>query len=321
MNAPAAAWFQHQLDERAEPDAVTFSGAGALPSAFAVTDLAAGSIAAACGAVQRLVAALGGGRRSVVVDRRLASWWFAWTLRPDGWSVPPAWDPIAGDYPTRDGWIRLHTNAPHHRRAALAVLGVTTDRETDRDAVAAAVSSWDATDLEGAVVDAGGCAAEMRSTEQWASHEHGGAVALEPLLHRHVGGPARRPLPPSSPARPLLGVRVLDLTRVLAGPVATRFLAALGADVVRIDPPEWDEPGVVPEVTLGKRCYRVDLRTPDGATGVRDLLAGADILVHGYRPGALAHLGLTDGSRAAINPGLIDVSLSAYGSTGPWSTM
>ena len=113
---------------------------------------------------------------------------------------------------------------------------------------------------------------------------------------------------------------MLDLTRVLAGPVATRFLAGFGADVLRIDPPEWDEPAVVPEVTLGKRCARLDARTDDGRAHLRRLLAEADVLVHGYRPGVLdSLLGVDADGRAELRPGLVEVCLDAYGWTGPWS--
>ena len=119
---------------------------------------------------------------------------------------------------------------------------------------------------------------------------------------------------------PLQGIRVLDLTRVLAGPVASRFLARFGADVLRVDPPHWEEPGVIPEVTLGKRCSGLDLAKNEDRNRFERLLRDADILLHGYRPGALAGLGYDRASVLAINPGLIDVSLSAYGHSGPWAT-
>ena len=121
------------------------------------------------------------------------------------------------------------------------------------------------------------------------------------------------------PSGPLRGLRVFDLTRVLAGPVATRFLAGYGAQVLRIDAPDWDEPGAVPEVTAGKRCARLDLRQPRQREVFEALLAQADILVHGLRPGALDGLGLGAQQRRRIRPGLIDVSLDAYGHAGPWA--
>lgn len=293
---------------------VTMSGEGALPSAFAVSDFAAAAQATAGLSLAEWIEFHTGIAPMVDVDRRLASLWFGFSIAPNGWELPPVWDPIAGDYRTMDGWIRLHTNAPHHRRAALSVLGTGPDHQ----AVAAVVAAWRADELEAAIVAAGGCAAAMRSLDAWSKHPQGRAVLAEPLMRMVPGGGAMKRELYFNPARPLSGVRVLDLTRVLAGPVATRFLAGFGADVLRIDPPEWDEGAVVPEVTLGKRCARLDLRTRDGLEQIRALLADADVLVHGYRPGALEALGLGAEAQMRIRPGLIDVSLDAYGWSGPW---
>ena len=289
-------------------------GDESLPSCFAVSDLAAASIAVAGLAVSELLA-LEGEAPQVTVDRHLASAWFLWSLRPQGWKLPAPWDPIAGDYRTEDGWIRLHTNAPRHRAAALAVLGCADERKP----VAAAVARRRAGELEAAIVAANGCAAEMRSAEAWREHEQGHAVAAEPLVAlRRMPAPALRAWCPAQ-GRPLAGVRVLDLTRILAGPVATRFLAGLGAEVLRIDPPGWDERSVAPDVTLGKSCARLDLHSTEDRRVFEGLLAEADVLVHGYRPGALEALGYGEAQRRAINPGLVDVSLCAYGWTGPWA--
>ena len=242
----------------------------------------------------------------VVVDRGLASLWFSQSFKPVGWELPPAWDAIAGDYECADGWIRLHTNSPHHRLAALGVLGLASGSAT-RESVAAEVAGWAGEELEAAVVAAGGCAAQMRNADLWREHPQGNAVAAEPLIHWTRTNKAAQvgdiiPVQPGtngSAGRPLAGVRVLDLTRVLAGPVATRFLAGYGADVLRIDPPDWSEPALEPEMTLGKNCARLDLKTADGLRQFKELLAGADILVHGYRPSALAGLGLGDEVLAA----------------------
>ncbi|WP_339465253.1 CoA transferase [Pseudomonas sp. EA_65y_Pfl2_P74] len=293
---------------------IAFTASGALPSAFAVTDLACASIAVAGQAISQLLNQQTGRLPAVEVDRRLASFWFATSLRPIGWQVPPLWDPIAGDYATRDGWIRLHTNAPHHRAAAESVLGICADRA----AMAAKVAQWNSQDLEQAVVDAKGCAAQMRNWAQWQQHPQGLAVNAEPLVHficdQH---PCGKPWQ-GSVAQPLAGIKVLDLTRVLAGPTASRFLAGLGADVLRIDPPTWNEPGVVPEVTLGKRCARLDLQVPADRAVFETLLQDADILLHGYRADALENLGFGVERRRQLAPGLIDVGLNAYGWSGPW---
>jgi crotonobetainyl-CoA:carnitine CoA-transferase CaiB-like acyl-CoA transferase len=294
---------------------VSFTGSGSLPSAFRVTDLAVGSVGAAALAISELVGTCEDrAAPRVVVDRRLASLWFGSSIVPVGWALPAPWDAIAGDYPTVDGWIRLHTNAPHHRAAALRALACADDRVS----VAAAVARWRADELEAAVLAADGCAAAMRSVAGWDAHPQGIAVAAEPSIDIASTVPtdavAWQPCQP----RPLGGLKVLDLTRVLAGPVATRFLAGYGADVLRIDPPDWDEPGVVPDVTLGKRCARLDLTGAEDRKTFERLLAEADVLVHGYRPGALDGLGYDAPQRRVLNPALIDVSLDAYGWTGPW---
>ncbi|WP_236034087.1 CoA transferase [Belnapia mucosa] len=265
-------------------------------------------------AVSELLGLDGGSQPRITVDRHLASAWLLSSLRPLGWKLPEPWDPIAGDYKTVDGWIRLHTNAPHHRAAALTVLGCPGEQAV----IAAAVAKRGANELESAILRAGGCAAAMRSLADWRDHEQGRAVRAESLIAlEHFSTDASRWRP--QPVRPLAGVRVLDLTRVLAGPVATRFLAGLGADVLRIDPPDWNEPAVVPSVTLGKRCARLDLHNANDRCIFEALLAEADILVHGYRPGALERLGYGAAQRRALNAGLIDVSLCAYGWTGPWA--
>ncbi|MBB3213291.1 crotonobetainyl-CoA:carnitine CoA-transferase CaiB-like acyl-CoA transferase [Herbaspirillum sp. Sphag1AN] len=321
--APGVTRFLHQIwhavgGDALPPEALRITGSGSLPSAFAVSDLAAATVSAAGLAVAELLQVAGASSKVPLVqaDRRLASYWFATSLRPQGWQVPPVWDAVAGDYQTADGWIRLHTNAIHHRDAALAVLQCAVDQQQ----VAQAVRTWQGEQLESAIVAQGGCAAVMRDNVQWRQHPQGAAVTTEPLLHveRAVGA---QPLPAHwciAASRPLQGVKVLDLTRVLAGPTATRFLAGFGAEVLRIDSPTWDEPGVVPEMTLGKRCARLDLRTSEGQARLTALLAQADVLVHGYRGDALPGLGFDAVQRRRINPGLVDVSLNAYGWTGPW---
>jgi hypothetical protein len=185
-------------------------------------------------------------------------------------------------------------------------------------AVAAAVARWPALALETAVVAQGGCAAQMRSSAAWQEHPQGQAVRDELLLHVAPGSAGPPLVNRGAAGRPLAGVRVLDLTRVLAGPAASRFLAGFGAEVLRIDPPWWDEPGNEPDMTLGKRCARLDLRLAADRRRFEVLLAGADVLLHGYRSDALAGLGLDTAARQSIRPGLVDVSLDAYGFSGPW---
>ncbi|MCZ4328825.1 CoA transferase [Castellaniella denitrificans] len=305
------------LDPDTPPDALRVEGRASLASRYPVSGLACAGIGAAALMLARW--ARPGEPPAADVDRSLASWWFGFGIRPLGWTLPDVRDAVTGDYAARDGWIRLHANAAHHRRRALAALGLPDDAV--HAVVADRIRRESAGALEDAIVDRGGCAAALRAPQAWLDHPQGRAVAAEPLVHRLpglAGTPDAGWLDDPDPGRPLAGIRVLDLTRVLAGPVATRFLAAYGARVLRLDPEGWDEPGMVPEVTVGKRCAFLDLRRPDGMERFRALLARADVLVHGYRPGALDALGLDAETRQAIRPGLVDVCLDAWGWTGPW---
>ena len=266
-----------------------------LESRYDVTRLAAASVAAASLAVADLLAArTGEPRRAVRVDRIAACAAFAGErlFAPDGWQLPPAWDPIAGDYRTGDGWIRLHTNYAHHRAAVLRALDLPADCDS-RDEVGAAVVLRGANDIEAAVVAQGGPAAALHDTASWFDLPAGEAARDQRLWEV----PAPRSTVTLAPAeRPLEGVRVLDLTRVIAGPVATRFLAAYGADVLRIDPPGFAEvPALLPEVTPGKHCAALDLRLEADRARFLGLVRQAHVMVGGYRDGALQGLGFGPG--------------------------
>ncbi|EEE36515.1 L-carnitine dehydratase/bile acid-inducible protein F [Rhodobacteraceae bacterium KLH11] len=299
-------------------DSYQVNGSGARPSAFAVSELATASFAAVGQELSRLMGALNltGAAPEVTVEHRLASLWYGFSFRPQGWEMPGLWDPITGDYKASDGWVRLHTNLPHHRAAALKVLGT----KADRVRVEHAVRDWLISDLEAAIVAEGGVAAAMRSRTEWLEHPQGRAVTRDPLIGwQRPRSITLRDRPQATSERPLAGLRVLDLTRVLAGPVSTRTLAGFGAEVLRIDPPGWDEPGVIPDISLGKTCAYLDLKSPTGLARLKDLLAQADVFVHGYRPGALDALGLDKSQRDALAPNRIEVTLDAYGWQGPWA--
>ena len=318
------------------PGAVVLTGAGESPAYFPVSDFAQSSIATAVSEVQSLRQFLWGTDGEAEVNRLLACLWCERSAYPLDWKLPARWDEYAGDYRTLDGWIRLHTNAARHRTAALKVLG----NPDSRNSAAVRINQWLGQELEDAVVNAGGAAACMMSSEQWATHPQGKSINAEPVVlwqeKAPTGGSASYgansdQLSPSeqlsgeyllasaTAARPLQGVRVLDLTRVLAGPVCTRFLSSLGADVLRIDPPGWNEDVNVPEMTVGKRCAGLDLRKSEDKAVFEALFKQAHVVVHGYRREALAGLGFDADTRARLNPRAIDVALNAYGWSGPWS--
>lgn len=298
---------------------------GVLPSIFDVTGFASGAVAAAALALAELAAARSGdvrSQRTVHVDRLGASASFKCEslVRPIGWTLPPISDPLGGDYRAQDRWIRLVTNYPRHKKAALDVLG----SAPRRSAVSEAVSRWNGDDLERAVIAAGGCAAVMRTSDEWSAHPAGKATSHEPavvLTNAVALGSRAHDLAQPRGEPPLAGIRVLDLTRVIAGPVATRYLAAYGAYVLRIDPPGFPEvQALLPEATPGKRCTFLDLADSQDRRRFESLVADAHVIVGGLRPDAMAKLGYGRDALRAINPAIVSVNHSAYGWQGPWAS-
>ena len=312
---PIAGWSDRQAAE------VVFAGGAdpVLPTPFCIGAAGAAALAATGLAATELWEVRTGRRQQVTVDLRqaTASLRSGRYLKLAGASVPSAQNSIMGVYPTRDGrWSYLHCNFPNHRAAALAVLGVA----EDRDAVARAVATWNAADLEEAIIAAGGAGGMARTQMEWAEHPQAVAIAALPLLEiMRIGDSDPEPLPAGD--RPLSNIRVLDLTRVLAGPTCARTLAEHGADVMKITAAhlpnlgyqEWD-------TGHGKLSAELDLRTPGDLDILRGLVRQADVFSQGYRPGALANRGLAPEELAAIRPGLVYVSLCAFGHTGPWAS-
>lgn len=253
-------------------------------------------------------------RVSVNVRAAAVSLRSALYLRINGEPPPPVWDPMSGFYPVGDGWVSIHCNFPNHRDAALQVLGT----EPDRAKAEEASRTWTGEALEDAIHAVGGCAGYVRSEEQWLQHPQAQAVASQPLLEIVQIGDAP-PYTPPTRARPLLGVRVLDLTRVLAGPTCAKSLAAFGADVLKLSAAHLPDSGVVElDTGIGKRSARIDLRTQPQVERLRKLVAKADVFSQSYRPGALARRGFSPEDLAALRPGIVCASLSAWGESGPW---
>jgi CoA-transferase family III len=273
---------------------------------YDVLGLAVGAVREALDAAADLAVARGLARPEPAVreDAVIAAFESERRLRAPGLEGVSGFAELSRFVQTHDGWIRTHANYPHHRAALLDVLG-------DADPLGAA-REWAAAELEEAIFARGGCAAAVRPAAEWAATPQGQAVAPEPV--RVVNGPARRL--PAAARLPASGVRVLDLTRVIAGPVGTRYLGALGADVLRIDPPALPELALqVADGVVGKRLVERDLRADPLQA---DEFEGFDVVVHGYRPGALARLGLSGDELAERHPHLTVVQLSAWGTRGPW---
>jgi crotonobetainyl-CoA:carnitine CoA-transferase CaiB-like acyl-CoA transferase len=300
-------------------DAVTLTGEEPqLPSSFRVAAAAQASIAAAGLAAAQLWKLRGGQSQDVAVDMRHAvvECRSERYLRVEGQQPPPTWDAIAGVYKTRDRrFVRLHTNFAHHRDAVCRVLTC----KAERDDVQAALMQWDAQAFETAAYAAGGVVSAMRSHEEWSELQQAKALAPLPVMtFEKIGEAAPKPWPQGH--RPLAGLRVLDLSRVIAAPVAGRTLAAHGADVLLISGPDLPAiPWLTIDTGRGKLSSFLELKSEQGRDRLNELLAQADIFSQGYRPLALANLGFSPQNAARINPGIIFVSLSAYGHVGPWA--
>ena len=262
-----------------------------LPSSFRVADVATATIAAAALAAAELWHVRGGARQTVTVDSRHAETEFQSEhfIRIDDQPPPDIWGPIAGLYQCGDGrWVRVHANYPHHEAGVLAVLGC----ECDKQAAAAALQAWTAQDFEDACADHGLVTFMMRSPEEWAAHDHGRALSELPLFDfERIGDSPAQELPREGD-QPLSGIRVLDLTRVIAGPVCGRTLAAHGADVERISAARLPRDSIALEADggRGKRSTFLDLKSAADRERLEDRVKDADIFVQGYRPGGLSML-------------------------------
>ena len=300
-------------------DSVTLTGdEPQLPSSFRVAAAAQAVIAATGLAAAEIWKLRSGQSQQIAVDMRHAvvECRSERYLRVDGKPPPPAWDVIAGVYKTRDQrFVRLHTNFPHHRAAVCQVLNCNPERED----VQAALMRWDGEAFETAAYAAGGVVAMMRSYEEWFDLPQAKTIAALPTISiEKIGEAAPKPWPVGD--RPLAGVRVLDLSRVIAGPVAGRALAVHGADVLLISGPDLPTiPWLTIDTGRGKLTSFVELKSEEGQEVLRNLLAQADIFSQGYRPRALASLGFSPEDAARISPGIVYVSLSAYGHSGPWA--
>ena len=312
---PLAGWNEDRLDD------LTITGGSdpILPTSFRIGDTSTAALSAVGLAVSDLWESKTGRKQRVSVDARraTASLRSGKYMQMDGAGVSTERNMVMGTYPTKDGrWSYLHCNFPNHRAAALSVLGV----NEDRDEVTKAVAKWDAFDLEEAIIEAKGAGGMVRSMEEWAIHPQAAAIASLPLMDIvKIADSPPEPLPDGS--RPLSGVRVLDLTRVLAGPTCARTLAEHGADVMKITAGHLPNIGYQEYDTgHGKLNATLDLRDGRQMETLRGLVRQTDVFSQGYRPGTLGGRGLSPEELAELRPGIVYISLSAFSHEGPWAS-
>lgn len=301
-------------------DQVTLTGAEpALPGIYNVGVQAQAAIGAAGLAATEIHKARGGPAQSVSVSMRhaAASFRSEQYIRLDGKPARDFFDSIHGFYKCGyGGWVQIHANYPAHRMAVAELLHCAYSRA----GVQSVFDGMAAQEVEDLLSSNKLPVARMRSEDEWNAHPHSAALDAQPvLILEKIGEADPKPLPPAG-ARPLEGLRVLDLTKVIAGPVCGRTLAEHGADVLQITAAHLAHvmPLVI-DANRGKRSAYLDLRKADQVARLKALAKGADVFAQGYRPGTLAARGLGPEQLAEENPGIVYVSLSAFGHQGPWS--
>ena len=287
---------------------------------FPFADMASATMKALACAVTDLHSQRCGVIQQATIDRTHASLAMATAeyLRVDG-EIPRSWDPLTRYYRSADDqWIYLHTAFEHLRDGALKLLKA----RNDVNAVAQAVARVNADAFESMAIERGLTVAKLRTRKQWSQHPHARAIERQPLIRlTRVTDTAAQPTftESTSSRRPLSGVRVLDLSRVIAGPMAARSLAEHGATVLQVASPKLPSVhALVIDTGPGKHCCHLDLNATQEAEVLRTLVADADVFINGYRPGALAHRGFSLERLCRLRPGIICTSISAFSDEGPW---
>ena len=306
-------------NERARGVEITGGTDPILPTPFRIGETSSATLAAIGLAVSDLWELRTGRRQDVAVDARqaTASLRSGRYMKMDEAPVSTERNTVMDVYPAKNGrWSYLHCNFPNHRAAALSVLGVPEDREE----VSKAVAHWDALELEEAIIATNGAGGMVRTMEDWSQHPQAAAIASLPLMEIiKIGDSPPEKLPDGD--RPLSGVRVLDLTRVLAGPTCARTLAEHGADVLKITGAHLPNIGYQEYDTgHGKLSAHLDLREQRDLETLRGLVRETDVFSQGYRPGTLGKRGLSPEALAELRPGIVYVSLSAFSHVGPWAS-
>ena len=223
---------------------------------------------------------------------------------------------LTGIFQTKDGrWLLPHFGLDHLRRRMLGLL----QADANTDSIAKAVAKWDALELENAIDEARVCGGMIRTNEEWLQEPHGKILAAKPVVEIiKIGDSEPEPMPTGD--RPLSGIRALDLTRILAGPITGRTLAEHGADVLMVSAPHLPQVwSYVADTSHGKRSCYLDLRDESEKQTLLDLVKTADVFSQGYRPDKINQMGLGPEALAEIRPGLVYVSINCYGADGPFS--
>lgn len=327
--ALADIWRDAGLDSGAL-QRINFTGSTRVPG-FASSFDAVGAVQTSVGAAALVATEIGRYRQpdlsaqTVAVDARHAAFETSGWFTLDGVEAE-LWSPISGLYACgaeigQPGWVRIHANFDHHRDGALALLGLPVGAATSRAAVQQTLQHWRAEDFEARAAQAGLPIVALRNQQAWLQQGQEAEIARHPLVELERIGDA----PPlawpllQADQRPLTGIRLLDLTRILSGPAAARTLAAYGADVLMINGPHLPNIEAIADLSRGKRSALLDLRSEAGCRDLQQLVRDAHVFLQAYRPGALAAKGFAAEELARLRPGIVVAELCAYGWQGPWA--
>ncbi len=313
-------WLELGLPAPTLANAIFPDETSCLPSSFGVGHAAQLSIGAAGLAATLLYELRSEHRQQISVARQAAERECSALFTLDG-QTPNPWAPLSGLYATADGHVRIHANFDHHRDGILKLLNLSSAHSSDQEAVANKLSHWRAQDFEDVAASENLLVARVRSFTEWDAHPQAKALQQAPLIRLTKTGHSGKSNLPRIKAtdRPLHGLRVLELTRILAGPICGRTLAGYGANVLLINSPRLPNISAISDTSRGKRSACLELHNSPDATRLRELIREAHVFVQGYRPGGLEALGFGTTDITDINPSCIYVSLSAYGNTGPWA--
>ena len=313
-------WQDHNLPAEALEHLTVTGPRAALASSFSVSNAAQASIAAAATMASVIAHHRTGHYKSISVDSTEAAMECTGLFKLNG-ETPPQFAPLSGLYKTNDGYIRLHANFDHHRDIILDTLGLPVGTGTSRHQTESTISQWKTDDLDTAITNAGGACATFRTFEQWDKHPQAIELAQLPLIEiTKIGDGDPRPLNAiNESGLPLSHLRILDLTRILAGPVCGRTLAAYGADVMLVNSPDLPNIDSIAETSRGKLSAHIDLQSAEGIKILHSLIAQSHVFIQGYRPGAITERGFGAEELAKKYPGIVCTSLSAFGRNGPWS--
>ena len=314
-------WCEHQLADDALNRIILTGSDPVFPSSFAVGTAAQVSMAAASGLAAEIGHSRGLPQQTVTVNALEAAIECTGYFTLNG-KTTPSFAELSGLYQCSDGWLRIHANFDHHRDTALTTLGLPAGPDVTRSKVERSALAWNIDKLESAIIDNDGACAGVRTFEEWDALPQSQSVATLPLVEiSKIGEADSKTLPaPNKEQLPLSGVRILDLTRILAGPVSGRTLAGYGAEVMLINSPELPNIDNIAETSRGKYSAHIDLNTASGQHSMHRLLSDCHVFTQGYRPGAMDTHGLSAHELADRYPGIIYTSLSAYGRSGPWNT-